>query len=74
SRVKVAVDCIMIAVAVVVSLIMLGEVAGVREGSLICAICTGFIIGWFFRVCPMWDLLFAAVGGHKVDETSSKLS
>ena len=48
----------MIAVAVVVSLIMLGEVAGVREGSLICAICTGFIIGWFFRVCPMWE--FAA--------------
>lgn len=74
SRVKVAVDCIMIAVSVVVSLIMLGEVAGVREGSLICAICTGFIIGWFFRVCPMWDRLFAAVGGHKVDESSSKLS
>lgn len=74
SRVKVAVDCMMIAVAVTASLIMLGEVAGVREGSLICAICTGFIIGWFFKVCPMWDRLFAVIGGHAVDESSGKLS
>ena len=63
SRVKVAVDCSMLLIAVLASLISLGEVAGVREGSIICAVCTGYIIGWFFKVCPIWDKLFAAVGG-----------
>lgn len=64
SRVKVAVDCSLLFIAVVASLILLGEVAGVREGSIICAVCTGYIIGWFFKVCPIWDRLFAAVGGY----------
>lgn len=64
SRVKVAVDCSMIGIAVVASLLMLGEVVGVREGSLICAVSTGFIIGWFFKACPIWDRLYAAVSGQ----------
>ena len=64
SRVKVGMDCSMIAIAVVLSLIIWGEVVGVREGSLICAVCTGFIIGWFFKVCPLWDKLFARVRGN----------
>lgn len=64
SRVKVAVDCSMIGIAVVASLLMLGEVVGVREGSLICAVSTGFIIGWFFKECPIWDRLYAAVSGQ----------
>ena len=62
SRVKVAVDCTMVAVAVLASLIFLGHVAGVREGTIICAVSTGYIIGWFFKVCPLWDKVFAAVG------------
>lgn len=62
SRVKVAVDCSMLLIAVLASLILLGEVAGVREGSVICAVCTGYIIGWLFKVCPIWDKLFAAIG------------
>ncbi|MBQ4634918.1 MAG: hypothetical protein IJB64_00635 [Akkermansia sp.] len=44
------------------SLIFLGHVAGVREGTIICAVSTGYIIGWFFKVCPLWDKVFAAVG------------
>lgn len=62
SRVKVAVDCSMIIIAVTASLIFLGEIAGVREGSVICAVSTGYIIGWFFKVCPLWDKVFAALG------------
>ena len=46
------------------SLIFLGHVAGVREGTIICAVSTGYIIGWFFKVCPLWDKVFAAVGTH----------
>lgn len=74
SRVKVAVDCSMIAIAVLASLLLLGEVAGVREGSLICAVSTGFIIGFFFRVCPMWDKFFAAIGHRSVDESDGDLA
>lgn len=71
SRVKVAVDCSMIVIAVVASLLCFGEIVGVREGSLICAVCTGYIIGWFFKVCPIWDKLFAAVRGSDGDEAES---
>ena len=69
SRVKVAVDCSLLFIAVVASLILQGEVAGVREGSIICAVCTGYMIGWFFKVCPIWDKLFAAVGGISGSES-----
>ena len=62
SRVKVAVDCSMLAIAVLASLLMLGSLAGVREGSIICAVSIGFIIGWLFRCCPVWDRLFALAG------------
>ena len=64
SRVKVGLDCSMLAIAVVLSLIVWGDVVGVREGTLICAVSTGFIIGWFFKVCPLWDKLFARVRGN----------
>lgn len=64
SLVKVGVDCSLLALAVVVSLILLGEVAGVREGSVICAVCTGLVIGWFFKHFPYWDKLFAAIRGE----------
>lgn len=64
----------MIAVAVLASLLMLGEVAGVREGSLICAVSTGFIVGWFFKVCPLWDRLFELVGGRSASSGSGDLA
>lgn len=72
SRVKVAVDCSMIAIAVLGSLVLLGTVVGVREGSLICAVSTGFIIGWFFRVCPVWDWLFAKVGKRAANQADEQ--
>ena len=62
SRVKVAVDCTLLLTAVLCSLIFLGEIAGVREGSVICAVCTGDIIGWFFAICPLWDKVFSISG------------
>ena len=63
SRVKVAVDCSLLAIAVVASLIIWGDVVGVREGSLICAVSTGYIIGFFFKACPIWYNLFDKVRG-----------
>lgn len=74
SRVKVAVDCAMIVAAVLASWILLGKIEGVREGSLICAVSTGFIIGWFFRFCPLWDKVFAAIGHRPVDAKDEELA
>lgn len=61
SRVKVAVDCTMVAVAVVASLIIFQGIEGVREGTIICAVSIGFIIGWLFKHFPYWDTLIASV-------------
>lgn len=66
SRVKVGVDCSMLGIAVAASLLLLGTLAGVREGSLICAVSTGFIIGLLFRYCPVWDKLFAMAGKGEI--------
>lgn len=74
SRVKVAVDCTFLAIAVVASLLIWGEIVGVREGSLICALCTGYLIGCFFRICPIWDKLFAKVRGGTASADDTSLS
>lgn len=66
SRVKVGVDCSMLGIAVAASLLLLGTLAGVREGSLICAVSTGFVIGLFFRHCPVWDKFFALAGRREI--------
>ena len=66
SRVKVGVDCSMLGIAVLASLLLLGTLAGVREGSLICAVSTGFVIGLFFRHCPVWDKFFALAGRREI--------
>lgn len=66
SRVKVGVDCSMLGIAVAASLLLLGTLAGVREGSLICAVSTGFVIGLLFRYCPVWDKLFAMAGKGEI--------
>ncbi len=62
SRIKVGFDCAMVLFAVGFSLMFLGTVVGVREGTLICASTIGLIIGLFFHIFPYWDRLFAAVG------------
>ncbi len=74
SRVKVAVDCSMILIAILTSLLILGTIEGVREGSVICAICTGYIIGWFLKNCPIWDKLLLCVSGGKAQSRMSDLS
>ena len=77
SRVKVGVDCSMIAIAVIASLLLFGTVEGVREGTLICACSTGFIIGFFFKVKALnnfWDKLFARVGGRQVELNKQELA
>lgn len=77
SHVKVGVDCGMIAVAVIASLLLFGTVKGVREGTLICACSTGFIIGFFFKVKSLnnfWDKLFARVGGRQVEQDKQDLA
>lgn len=74
SRVKIAVDCSLLLIAVAASLLLLSEVAGVREGSVICAVSTGYIIGLFFKTCPMWDRLFALVSGNNSMDSDSDLA
>ena len=59
----------MLAIGIVAALIFLGKLAGVREGSVICAVSTGYIIGWYFKVCPVWDKLFAKIGGGANSDT-----
>lgn len=71
SRIKVALDCAMLLIAVVASLIFLGYVAGVREGSIICALSTGCIIGWLFKACPLWDKFFTALHWHTSPDPDS---
>lgn len=68
SRVKVGLDCAMVLFAVGFSLMFLGTVVGVREGTLICASTIGLIIGLFFHIFPYWDKLFAAVGHRSSTE------
>ena len=68
SRVKVGLDCAMVLFAVGFSLMFLGTVVGVREGTLICASTIGLVIGLFFHIFPYWDKLFAAVGHRSSTE------
>lgn len=63
SRVKVALDCSMILVAIIASLLMFGRVVGVREGSVICAVSIGYMISWFLKYCPIWDNLLRRISG-----------
>lgn len=74
SRVKVGVDCCLVAISVVASLVLFNTVEGVREGSLICACSTGFIIGFFFKTLHFWDKLFARLGGRSDGEEENELA
>lgn len=45
-KVKVYVDIILVAIAVVASLLLSGKIEGIREGSLVAALITGHIVGF----------------------------
>ncbi len=47
---KVIFDCSVVAIAVVTSLVMLGEIAGVREGTLIAAVGVGVCMKFFKKL------------------------
>ncbi len=46
-NVKVAFDITLVLLAVVSSLVFLGKIIAVREGTAIAAVCCGFIVRWF---------------------------
>ncbi len=49
-NVKILFDIIVVAAAVGLSLLLLGRVEGVREGTVICAVCTGFAVKLFIPI------------------------
>lgn len=50
SKVKVAVDCVTLLAAVLVSLVFSRSISGIREGTVINAVSIGFLIGLFNRL------------------------
>ncbi len=50
SRVKVVYDCCSCAVAIVLSLLFFKEITGVGIGTVVCALCNGWIIGLFGKL------------------------
>lgn len=70
SRVKVAVDCTMVIIAVIASLLIFHTIVGVGIGTVICAVSTGYIIGLFFKYCPLWDKVLASIGGGSATASS----
>lgn len=48
--IKVAFDITLVALAAALSLLLFGEVRGVREGTLISAVLVGFVVRFFFRL------------------------
>jgi uncharacterized protein len=72
SKIKILFDCASVVVAVILSLVFLGGIADIREGTIISAILTGKIIGIFSR--PLTPLLKkAAFHNNKevIDENDS---
>ena len=49
SRVKVIFDILLVLAAIIASLSMSGKIEGVREGSVIAALCTGMLVGLISR-------------------------
>lgn len=60
---KVAFDCTNVVVAAIISLVGMGGLYGVREGTVVAAISTGFIVRFFNKIFPHFDR-FAPVDGH----------
>ena len=48
-HVKVAFDVVLVISAVVISLLFSGRIEGVREGTLVAALCTGFLVNFLSR-------------------------
>ena len=53
-NVKIAFDILYIAAAVIICLVFLGELKGVREGSIIAALAVGSIIKLMNRMYDRW--------------------
>lgn len=62
-RTKVITDCTLLSIAAVISLIMMGGLFGVREGSIMAALLIGFVIRGFNRLVPNFER-FAPTKGH----------
>ena len=48
-RLKIITDCIFVAMGILVSILCLGNMGDIREGTVISAILTGKIIGWLTK-------------------------
>ena len=49
SNVKIAVDCILVSISAVLSLVFLHELKSVREGTVLAAILVGKVVGFIFK-------------------------
>jgi len=47
ANVKTVLDCLIVVIGIVLSLIFLGNIAGIREGTVITAIAAGKVVGLF---------------------------
>ncbi len=63
--VKTVFDLSCVAIAVVASLLLLRGIVGVGIGTVVCAVCTGFVVKWLMpRIKPL-DNLLSRVGRKK---------
>lgn len=60
---KIAFDSSLVVVSVLISFIGLGYLQGVREGTIICALAVGTIVGLYGKMFPHFDR-FCPVEGH----------
>lgn len=63
SKCKITFDSTLVILAVVTSLACLGGLQGVREGTIIAALATGYIMGWFRLALKNFEQ-FAPTKGH----------
>lgn len=54
SKIKVLFDCSSVVLAAVLSLVFLGNISSIREGTIISALITGKIIGIISKPCTPW--------------------
>ena len=71
-KMKIAVDVSMVAIAILVSMVFLGHLVGVREGTLAAAILVGAIVRVFNRHGAWLDRLLATDSSKEVAASSSE--
>lgn len=73
SRVKVVYDCCSCAVAIVLSLLFFREITGVGIGTVVCALCNGWIIGLFGKLFDRYiDFSPAFMGLYRLVSTKQE--